>query len=79
MKQQTKKEQKADMCEYKILVLGCVGKSALIILSKTVSLSVEVEGQQCMLDILDTADPEQFAAIRDPYMKNGQDFVSIYL
>ncbi|KAF0028768.1 hypothetical protein F2P81_017873 [Scophthalmus maximus] len=31
---------------------------------------VEVDGQQCMLEILDTAGTEQFTAMRDLYMKN---------
>jgi len=35
---------------------------------------VEVDNQQCMLEILDTAGTEQFTAMRDLYMKNGQVF-----
>lgn len=38
---------------------------------------VEVDGQQCMLEILDTAGTEQFTAMRDLYMKNGQGFVLV--
>lgn len=37
---------------------------------------VEVDNQQCMLEILDTAGTEQFTAMRDLYMKNGQVFLS---
>lgn len=99
------------MREYKIVVLGSggVGKSALTVqfvqgifvekydptIEDSYRKQVEVDGQQCMLEILDTAgtvrpgtseasDPvqlyfqEQFTAMRDLYMKNGQGFVLVY-
>jgi len=39
---------------------------------------VEVDGNQFMLEILDTAGTQQFTAMRDLYMKNGQGFVLAY-
>ena len=39
---------------------------------------VEVDNAQCMLEILDTAGTEQFTAMRDLYMKNGQGFVLVF-
>ena len=80
--------------EYKIVVLGsgAVGKSSItvrfvqgIFLTKydpTIEDSyrkqLELEGNQYVLEILDTAGTEQFTAMRDLYMKTGQGFVLVY-
>ncbi|KAI8770706.1 ras-related protein Rap-2c-like [Biomphalaria glabrata] len=82
------------MKEYKVVVLGSggVGKSALTV--KFVSgtfmekydptiedfyrKEIEVDSAPSVLEILDTAGTEQFASMRDLYIKNGQGFVIVY-
>lgn len=39
---------------------------------------IEVDGDPAILEILDTAGTEQFASMRDLYIKNGQGFVIVY-
>jgi len=39
---------------------------------------VEVDGEVCMLDILDTSGQEEFRAFRDQYLSMGQGFLMVY-
>ncbi|VDP21024.1 unnamed protein product, partial [Onchocerca flexuosa] len=75
-----------------VLGSGGVGKSALTVqfVSNTFiekydptiedfyRKEIEVDGHPCVLEILDTAGTEQFASMRDLYIKNGQGFVVVY-
>lgn len=38
----------------------------------------EVDGQWCMLDVLDTAGQEEFSAMREQYMRKGDGFLLVY-
>lgn len=82
------------MKEFKVVVLGPggVGKSALtvqFISGKFVERydptvedfyrkEIEVDGDPAILEILDTAGTEQFASMRDLYIKNGQGFIIVF-
>eukprot|EP00695_Tsukubamonas_globosa_P002632 TRINITY_DN380_c0_g1_i1.p2 TRINITY_DN380_c0_g1~~TRINITY_DN380_c0_g1_i1.p2 ORF type:complete len:211 (-),score=89.44 TRINITY_DN380_c0_g1_i1:46-678(-) len=82
------------MTEYKIVVLGSggVGKSALTIqfvhgsfvekydptIEDSYRKQVEVDGTAYMMDILDTAGQEEYSAMKDTYMRNGQGFILVY-
>lgn len=82
------------MREFKVVVLGSggVGKSALTVQFVSGSFmekydptiedfyrkEIEVDNARCVLEILDTAGTEQFASMRDLYIKNGQGFVVVY-
>lgn len=82
------------MRSIKIVVLGAggVGKSALTVqyvqkkfltvydptIEDSYRKQQEVDGQQYMLDIMDTAGTEQFTAMRDLYMRSGEGFILVY-
>jgi len=82
------------MREFKVVILGPggVGKSALtvqFISGKFVERydptvedfyrkEIEVDGDPAILEILDTAGTEQFASMRDLYIKNGQGFIIVF-
>ncbi|KAJ8069063.1 hypothetical protein OCU04_002734 [Sclerotinia nivalis] len=80
--------------DYHIVVLGAggVGKSCLTAqfvqniwiesydptIEDSYRKIIEVDGRQCMLEILDTAGTEQFTAMRELYMKTGQGFLLVF-
>jgi GTPase KRas protein len=40
--------------------------------------TASIDGELCKLDILDTAGQEEYAAMRDTYMRSGQGFLLLY-
>eukprot|EP01128_Nolandella_sp_AFSM9_P011106 TRINITY_DN781_c1_g1_i1.p1 TRINITY_DN781_c1_g1~~TRINITY_DN781_c1_g1_i1.p1 ORF type:complete len:183 (+),score=39.35 TRINITY_DN781_c1_g1_i1:125-673(+) len=80
--------------DIKLVVMGSggVGKSAITVqfiqgifikkydptIEESYRKPVEVDSKNYMLEILDTAGTEQFTAMRDLYMKNGQGFALVF-
>ncbi|KHJ84668.1 Ras family protein [Oesophagostomum dentatum] len=56
----------------------CITKYLLLLCRSTHRSGFQVDGQPCVLEILDTAGTEQFSSMRDLYIKNGQGFVVVY-
>ena len=80
--------------EYKLVVVGGggVGKSALTIqfiqshfmeeydptIEDSYRKQVTIDDETCLLDILDTAGQEEYASMRDGYMRTGQGFLLVF-
>lgn len=71
---------------------GGVGKTALTVqfvqnafvstydptIEDTYRKQLAIDGQQCMVEILDTAGTEQFLALKELYIKSGQGFILVF-
>lgn len=82
------------MTEYKLVVVGAggVGKSALTIqliqnhfvseydptIEDSYRKQVVIDGETCLLDILDTAGQEEYSAMKDQYMRTGEGFLIVF-
>jgi len=82
------------MALYKLVVLGDggVGKTALTIqlclnhfvetydptIEDSYRKQVQIDGQSCMLEVLDTAGQEEYTALRDQWIRDGEGFVLVY-
>ena len=74
------------------LAAGGVGKSALTIqliqnhfvdeydptIEDSYRKQVVIDGETCLLDILDTAGQEEYSAMRDQYMRTGEGFLCVF-
>ncbi|XP_065665879.1 ras-related protein Ral-A isoform X2 [Hydra vulgaris] len=79
---------------HKIIMVGSggVGKSALTLQfmyeefvedyeptkADSYRKKVTLKGEECQIDILDTAGQEDYAAIRDNYIRSGEGFLCVY-
>ncbi|KAF2664642.1 ras-domain-containing protein [Microthyrium microscopicum] len=82
------------MALYKLVVLGDggVGKTALTIqlclnhfvetydptIEDSYRKQVKIDNQSCMLEVLDTAGQEEYTALRDQWIRDGEGFVLVY-
>lgn len=80
--------------EYRIVIVGsgATGKSSMTIrfiqnffvddydptIEDSYRKQVAVDGEACLMDILDTAGQEEYSAMRDQYMRSGQGFILVY-
>lgn len=85
---------KSNIREYKLVVVGGggVGKSALTIqltqshfvdeydptIEDSYRKQVVIDDEVSILDILDTAGQEEYSAMREQYMRNGEGFLLVY-
>ena len=88
------KHSSCKMTEYKLVIVGGggVGKSALTIqliqnhfvdeydptIEDSYRKQVTIDNETCLLDILDTAGQEEYAAMRDSYIRTGQGFICVF-
>lgn len=76
----------------RLVAAGGVGKSALTIqliqnhfvdeydptIEDSYRKQVVIDGETCLLDILDTAGQEEYSAMRDQYMRTGEGFLLVF-
>ncbi|GET02964.1 ras-related protein Ral-A [Rhizophagus clarus] len=88
------KGRKQDLPLHKVIMVGSggVGKSALTLQymygdfveeydptkADSYRKKVTLDGQECQIDILDTAGQEEYAAIRDNYYRSGEGFLCVF-
>lgn len=46
--------------------------------TNTIVKQVVIDGETCLLDILDTAGQEEYSAMRDQYMRTGEGFLLVF-
>ncbi|XP_067948033.1 ras-related protein Rap-2b-like [Watersipora subatra] len=82
------------MREFKVVLFGSggVGKSAVTVqfvagrfvqnynptVEDVYRKDIEVNKEPCVIEVLDTAGTEQFASMRDLYIRNGEGFIIVY-
>ncbi|EDO01385.1 hypothetical protein SS1G_03860 [Sclerotinia sclerotiorum 1980 UF-70] len=64
------------MVLYKLVVLGDGGYDPTI--EDSYRKQVAIDGQSCMLEVLDTAGQEEYTALRDQWIRDGEGFVLVY-
>ncbi|KAI9269189.1 small GTPase superfamily [Phascolomyces articulosus] len=88
------KKSKQTLPLHKVIMVGSggVGKSALTLQymygdfveeydptkADSYRKKVMLDGQECQIDILDTAGQEEYAAIRDNYYRSGEGFLCVF-
>jgi len=93
-KKKMPKKPTTDLALHKVIMVGAggVGKSALTLQfmygdfveeydptkADSYRKKVVLDGEECQIDILDTAGQEEYAAIRDNYYRSGEGFLCVF-
>uniref|UniRef100_A0A8C5JNB5 NRAS proto-oncogene, GTPase n=5 Tax=Passeriformes TaxID=9126 RepID=A0A8C5JNB5_JUNHY len=56
----------------------CRALSGRVLLQDSYRKQVVIDGETCLLDILDTAGQEEYSAMRDQYMRTGEGFLCVF-
>lgn len=59
-------------------VRGEVEPLSSVLLQDSYRKQVVIDGETCLLDILDTAGQEEYSAMRDQYMRTGEGFLCVF-
>lgn len=60
------------------LWLLCLRSLSYALFQDSYRKQVVIDGETCLLDILDTAGQEEYSAMRDQYMRTGEGFLCVF-
>lgn len=56
----------------------CISNLFYVLFFSLFRNKIAIDGETCLLDILDTAGQEEYSAMRDQYMRTGEGFLLVF-